>query len=75
MTVVRVLAEAAVGDDHARIPESLAQRADRLLDDAVVRERSRSLRVLGAGSPKSSTPPRPRPIVSSTVAHSESMLS
>ncbi len=75
MTVVGVLAETAVRHDHARITETLAQRAYRFLHDPVLGERSRPCASLTPGRPKSRTPPSPSAIVSSTVSHSESMLS
>src|SRR6202030_4514040 len=46
VTVIGVLAEAAVRDDHAGVAEAPAQRANRLLDHAGVREGSRPLGIL-----------------------------
>src|ERR1700688_894847 len=45
--MIRVLTQAAIGDEDAGVAEALAKRADRLLDDTLVHERSRPLRVLG----------------------------
>ena len=50
--MIRVLAQAAIGDEYAGVAEALAQRADRLLDDTLLGERARPLRVLGRRKPE-----------------------
>jgi len=59
VAVVRVLVEAAVGDEHAAVPETAPERAQGGLDDAAVIPRFRAQRVLARRDSEEEHCPQP----------------